>query len=72
MAIAIGKSKNTPSFLLFAGAKLTTIFLLGKSISEFFIAVLTLSFDSLMLISGKPTISQDGNPAATSTCTYTK
>jgi len=51
---AIGKSKNGPSFLLSAGAKLTTILLLGNSSPEFFTALLTLSFDSLILTSGSP------------------
>ena len=54
--IAIGKSKNVPSFLISAGAKFTIIFLLGNSIPEFFIAVRTLSFASLTLASGSPTI----------------
>jgi len=51
---AIGRSKNGPSFLLSAGARLTTILLLGNSRPEFFIALLTLSFDSLILTSGRP------------------
>jgi hypothetical protein len=39
--------KNAPSFLIFAGAKLTIIFLDGKSNPEFFTADVTLSRDSL-------------------------
>ena len=67
--IAIGKSKNGPSFFISAGAKFITIFLLFISYPEFLIAVLTLSFASFTLVSGKPTISQDGIPADTSTST---
>ena len=51
---AIGKSKNAPSFLILAGAKLINTFLLLNSYPEFFIAVRTLSFASLMLVSGNP------------------
>ena len=51
---AIAKSKLEPSFLVFAGAKFTTILLLKNSAPEFFIAVFTLSFDSLTLVSGNP------------------
>lgn len=52
--VAIAKSKFEPCFFVFAGAKFTTIFLLSKSIFEFFIAVFTLSFDSFTLVSGNP------------------
>ena len=52
--MAIAKSRLEPSFLVFAGAKFTTILLLRNSAPEFFIAVFTLSFDSLTLVSGKP------------------
>ncbi len=54
--IAMGKSNIDPSFLVLAGDKLTTIFLLKNSMLEFLIAVLTLSFDSFTLASGNPTI----------------
>lgn len=52
--VAIAKSKFEPCFFVFAGAKFTTIFLLSRSICEFFIAVFTLSFDSFTLVSGNP------------------
>ena len=52
--IAIGKSKKEPSFLVFAGAKFTVIFLLGNSIPEFLIADLTLCLASFTRISGRP------------------
>lgn len=52
--VAIAKSKFEPCFFVFAGAKFTTIFLLSKSILEFFIAVFTLSFASFTLVSGNP------------------
>ena len=55
-----------------AGAKFTIIFLLGNSIPEFFIAVFTLSFASLTLTSGSPTISKFGSPPDTSDCISTK
>ena len=51
---AIAKSKFDPSFLVFAGARFTIIFLLKNSAFEFFIAVFTLSLDSLTLVSGNP------------------
>ena len=54
IAIAIGKSKYVPSFLKSAGAKFTTILLLAVSKPEFFIAILTLSFASFTLASGRP------------------
>lgn len=65
---AIGKSNIDPSFLVFAGDKLTMILLLKNSIWVFLIAVFTLSFDSFTLISGKPTIWKSGNPFDMSTC----
>ena len=65
--IAIGKSNEEPSFFISAGARFITIRLLKNSYPEFFIEVLTRSFDSLTLISGKPTISQQGIPLETST-----
>ena len=46
--IAIGKSNIEPSFLLFAGERFTTIFLLGKSSDEFLIAVFMRSFHSFL------------------------
>ena len=39
---------------------------------EFFIADFILSFDSRTLVSGNPTISNDGKPPVMSVCTYTK
>jgi hypothetical protein len=60
---AIDKSKNAPSFLVLAGAKFTIILLLGNSKFEFFIAVFTRSLLSLMLVSGRPTISKKGIPS---------
>ena len=69
MPTAIGKSKKDPSFFMLAGAKFTTTFLLKTSYPEFFIAVFTLSFDSLTLVPGSPTTSHAGIPADTSTCT---
>ena len=64
---AIGKSKEEPSFLIFAGDKFTTIFLLKNSIPAFFIAIFTLSFASFILVPGKPTISKVGIPLEIST-----
>ena len=60
--IAMAKSNIEPVFRILAGDKLITYFLLSKSISQFLMAVLTLSLDSLILISGRPTISQEGSP----------
>ena len=54
MPIAMLKSRLEPSFLVFAGARFTIILLLKNSAFEFLIAVFTLSFDSLTLVSGKP------------------
>ena len=51
---AIARSRLEPSFLVFAGARFITIFLLKNSTPEFFIAVFTLSLDSLTLVSGRP------------------
>lgn len=64
---AIGKSNIEPSFLVLAGDKLTTIFLLKNSTCEFLIAVFTLSFASLTLASGSPTIRKSGMPFDMST-----
>lgn len=51
---AIARSRLDPSFLVLAGARFTTIFLLRNSAFEFFIAVFTRSLDSLTLVSGSP------------------
>ena len=70
--IAIGKSKLEPSFLILAGARFIIILLLSVSNPEFFIAVLTLSFDSFILASGSPTISKQGIPFDISTSIFIK
>ena len=57
IATAIGKSKTGPAFFTLAGARLTVILFVGKLKFEFFIADLTLSFDSFTATSGSPTIS---------------
>ena len=69
--IAIAKSNAEPSFFISAGAKFISILLLLRSYPLFFIAVFTLSFASLTLVSGSPTISQFGILLLTSTCTST-
>ena len=69
--IAIGRSREGPSFLISAGAKLTVMRRIGKSKPEFLIAARTRSRLSLTEASGKPTISKAANPAPTSTSTIT-
>ena len=70
--IAIGKSSKVPVFFMVAGDKFIIYFLLNNSIPQFFIAVFTLSFASLIFVSGNPTISQQGIPPDTSTSTLIK
>ena len=69
---AIGKSSWVPSFLRSAGDKLTVILPGGKEYPELLIATLTLSFDSFIDESGKPTIKNAGNPEVISDSTSTK
>ncbi len=64
---AIGRSKPAPSFFISAGAKFMVILRFGKSKPEFFIADLTLSFDSFTAVSGRQTILMAGRPLHTST-----
>ena len=71
IASAIGRSNDAPSFFMSAGAKLTIIFLAGKENPEFFIAALILSRDSLIAISGNPTILNPGRPEPISTSAVT-
>lgn len=57
---AMGRSKCVPTFLTSAGDRFTVTLLSGKLNPEFAIAVLTLSFDSRIAVSGSPTILSDG------------
>ena len=66
---AIGKSSPALAFLISAGARLTVTFSGRVRRPEFFIAVLTLSFDSRTEAAGSPTISKLGIPLALSTST---
>ena len=68
---AIGRSKDGPSFFVSAGARLMVIRFAGKANPEFFMAVRTLSFDSLTAEPGSPTISKHGKPFEMSTSTWT-
>ena len=60
MPTAIGKSKELPSFLISAGARLIVIRVRGKAYPQFLIAASTLSRDSLTALSGSPTIVNAG------------
>jgi hypothetical protein len=57
IATAIGRSYKDPSFFVSAGARLIVIFSTGKLYPLFFMADLTLCFDSLIAVSARPTIS---------------
>jgi len=71
MPKAMGRSREDPSFLISAGARFTVILFTGKSNWEFFMAEVTLSFDSFTATSGRPTILNLGRPRARSTSTST-
>ena len=64
MPKAIGKSKRPDSFGRSAGARLTVIFLAGKSKPLWMMAARTRSRLSLTSVSGKPTILKCGKPLA--------
>ena len=68
---AIGRSKPVPSFLMSAGDILITIRCGASSMSEFFIAILTLSFASFTSEPRYPLISNVGRPHPTSVSTFT-
>src|SRR5688572_30398694 len=71
MPSAIGKSNDAPALRTSAGARLTVIFVGGNSKPELRIALLTRSRLSRTLVSGRPTIVNDGRPNDTSTSTLT-
>ena len=72
MPMAIGRSKADPSFLISAGARLTTTCLSGKSNPVFLRAARTRSLLSLTAASGRPTVEKKGSPLlAMSTSTST-
>jgi type I restriction enzyme R subunit len=71
MPTAMGRSIWLPSFFKFAGARFTVILLTGNSKPLFFIAALTLSLDSLIEGSGKPTMLKLGRPPDKSVSTST-
>ena len=56
MPIAIGRSKDEPSFLTSAGARFTVMRSPGNSKPAFLIAARTLSLLSFTAVSGNPTI----------------
>lgn len=62
MAIAIGRSRLEPVLMRFAGARLTVVLRAGKVRSEFWIALLTRSLDSAMVLSPIPTRLKAGRP----------
>jgi len=68
---AMGRSNTDPSFFLSAGAMFIVIRLTGNSNPVFFIAALTLSFDSLTATSASPTMSNAGIPLLISVSTST-
>ena len=68
---AIAKSKQAPSFLISAGARLTVILLELRLKWEFLIADITLFADSLQAVSGNPTIEKPGVPPEISISTST-
>gem|GEM_PF-570917 len=65
--MAIGKSKAGPDFLIFAGARLTVILVIGSLFPADFIADLSLSLLSCTHWSGSPTITKLGSPLFMST-----
>ena len=66
IAIAIARSSWEPSFLKFAGAKLIVIRFTGNLIPVFSIAERTLSLDSFIEASGRPTMLNERSPFARS------
>ena len=66
---AIGRSRRLPIFFTSAGAKFIVILPNGNSYPLFTIANLTLSLDSLIDVSGNPTILKLGIPLVISTST---
>ena len=66
IAIAIARSSWEPSFLKFAGAKLIVIRFTGNLIPVFSIAERTLSLDSFIEVSGRPTMLNERRPFARS------
>jgi hypothetical protein len=71
MPNAIGKSNWLPSFRIEAGDKFIVILFIGNLYPLLDMADLTLSFDSLIAVSGKPTILKEGNPLLISDSTLT-
>src|SRR5436190_1890945 len=69
--MAIGRSKEEPSFFTSAGAKFTVILWAGKENPEFLTAVTTRSRDSRTPASGSPTMLKAGRPNRKSTSTQT-
>ena len=67
--MAIGRSRQEPSFFKSAGAKFTVTFSIGKKYPEFRIADWTRSFDSFTETAGSPTISKAGDARLISTST---
>jgi hypothetical protein len=61
--IAIGNSKEGPSFYLSAGAKLMVIFFKGNRYPQFLSAAFTLSLHSLTAASGSPMTTVEGSSA---------
>jgi hypothetical protein len=70
--IAIGKSNAGPDFLIFAGARLTVILVIGSLFPADFIADLSLSLLSCTHWSGSHTITKLGKPLFISTSISTK
>ena len=68
----MGRSYSVPCFLISAGAKFTTILLMGKSNPEFFNAERTRSRLSFTAGPANPTSSKLGNPVLTSTSMSTQ
>ncbi len=69
MPRAIGKSNEEPALRTSAGARLTVMRCGGNSKPELRMALRTRSRLSLTLVSGRPTIVNDGKPYPTSTST---